>query len=101
MKHNINEAVEICTYLEPILAKVGYHCGLTGSCLYKGGSDKDIDVILYPHKPSVTLKYRDLRKVLLDAQIEFPYFLHDTRDYDRVVWRAKCDETRVDFFIFK
>src|SRR4051812_49394936 len=35
--------------LEAWLAPIGYHVGLTGSCLYGGGTGKDIDVIVYPH----------------------------------------------------
>lgn len=46
----LSRAVEICRELEPALAAIGYHCGLTGSVLYKGSSLKDVDVIVYPHQ---------------------------------------------------
>ena len=36
---------------EHIAASLGAHLGLTGSCLFKGESQKDADIICYPHKP--------------------------------------------------
>jgi len=35
--------------LEKFLAGNGYHCALAGGVMYKGTSDKDLDVIVYPH----------------------------------------------------
>jgi len=43
------EAVELVQELE---GKVeGYHLGVTGSVLYKGWSNKDLDIIVYPRSP--------------------------------------------------
>lgn len=38
-----------CRELEPIIASMGMHIGLTGGCLYKHGPRKDMDIILYRH----------------------------------------------------
>lgn len=50
----LEEAIIICKELEVKLKEIGYHCGLTGSMLYKGQSTKDIDIIIYPHQVSQT-----------------------------------------------
>lgn len=46
-------AIELCTQFEKILRPMGWHVGLTGSCLYgqidKESTGKDIDIIIYPH----------------------------------------------------
>ena len=43
------EAVAFAQYLQPFVLKVGYHVGLLGSVLTKGESQKDLDILLYPH----------------------------------------------------
>lgn len=35
--------------LEGALSKVGWHVGMTGSVLFNGASNKDLDLIVYPH----------------------------------------------------
>lgn len=41
------EAIALCTSLEPIAAKYGGHVALTGGTLYKDGPRKDVDVLIY------------------------------------------------------
>ena len=43
------EAIWVVERLEPLLAEVGAHCALSGSVMYRGTSDKDLDLIIYPH----------------------------------------------------
>lgn len=43
------EAVEMCVAVEKLAPLYGYHVGLTGGTLYKGGFRKDADLIFYPH----------------------------------------------------
>ena len=50
----LEEAISVCREIEERLKPIGYHCGLTGSTLYKGESFKDIDIIVYPHQVSDT-----------------------------------------------
>lgn len=46
----INDAILFCRLLEPLLsAEFDAHIALTGGSLYKEGTRKDIDVIIYPH----------------------------------------------------
>ncbi len=46
---SLEDGITFVRELESKLAPLGYHCGLTGSVLYKGFSNKDLDVIIYPH----------------------------------------------------
>lgn len=45
----IEEALKFIRTLEEKVKPYGFHCGLTGSVLYKGYSEKDLDIIIYPH----------------------------------------------------
>ena len=48
-----DQAIELATNLEAALGeKAGIHVALTGSCLYRGTSGKDADILLYPRKLS-------------------------------------------------
>lgn len=47
---NLQEAQALVAKIWEPLAQAGFHVGLTGSVLYKGSSDKDLDLIVYPHK---------------------------------------------------
>ncbi len=60
----LEKGIELCREIEDKLKKIGYHCGLTGSILYKGSSEKDVDLIVYPHKVSKQLPILDIiRKI--------------------------------------
>lgn len=55
-------ALAFVRHLETDLRVVGWHCTITGGVLHKGSSSHDLDVIVYPHKPTTN---RELaRKVL-------------------------------------
>lgn len=61
-------AIELCTKFEKILRPMGWHVGLTGSCLYgqidKESTGKDIDIIIYPHvKEDGSRPYQDEPKI--------------------------------------
>ncbi len=45
-------ALEVVREIEKDLTDTGWHCGLTGSVLYKGASEHDLDLILYPRDKS-------------------------------------------------
>lgn len=42
--------MRLCRELEEIIRPFRAHCALTGSCLYKGESEKDVDIIIYSHQ---------------------------------------------------
>lgn len=42
-------ALDKCVDIEYYLHRIGWHVGLTGGTLYKVGTRKDVDFIVYPH----------------------------------------------------
>lgn len=55
MKFHTSNAVEIAASLEPVLSQHGFHVGIGGSLAYRGDSEKDIDIIIYPHSRDVVM----------------------------------------------
>lgn len=49
MQYTLADLTSMAAYLEPHFAPHGIHVAAGGSCLHKGGSDKDLDLFLYPH----------------------------------------------------
>jgi hypothetical protein len=50
---DLNDAIDFIRSLEPKLAEqCEAHCGLIGGVLNKGTSEKDLDIVVYPHKKS-------------------------------------------------
>lgn len=48
---DLNDALEFIRALEPMLdLHCEAHCGLIGGVLKKGTSQKDLDLVIYPHK---------------------------------------------------
>lgn len=45
----IGRAAELCRALEEFAPEFGAHVALTGGCLYKKGSRKDCDIVVYRH----------------------------------------------------
>lgn len=101
------EAIELCLKVEAVIAPLGAHCGLTGSCLYKGQSGKDVDIIIYSHQAIID-PYN--KEILLDALVKSgllaqekdgSYFFQTTANYlDKDVVICTVDGFRVDFFFF-
>lgn len=46
----LNQAIELVREVEEHIAPSGFHTALTGGCLYRGSSEKDIDVVIYLHR---------------------------------------------------
>ena len=44
------DAIELCKILYKPLKEIGVFIGLTGGLLYKEGSRKDIDLVIYRHR---------------------------------------------------
>jgi hypothetical protein len=63
----IGEALTFCKELREDVLPIGFSVGLTGGCLYRGHSFKDIDVILYPLKKPSAFDVHSLRDALLSS----------------------------------
>lgn len=96
----IEEAIHFVQWLEPQLAEKHFHCALTGSTLYKGFSNKDIDIIIYAHNESNGLLPMDAFYALKEI---FPStYRLDNPEYpqDRLVLRNTADYGwKMDFFV--
>lgn len=101
------QAIEICREIEEKLKPIGYHCGLTGSTLYKGISTKDIDIIVYPHQISQTLRLSEII-----AQIGLRTNMYPSQDCyhpkeiapsttDKLVVVGNYNGVRVDLFFLQ
>lgn len=97
MMWTIEEAIMTIRGLEPRL--FAYHLALTGSVLYEGSSDKDLDIIVYPHrtgkkilKPELAIGYLKLTNL---GQSEHEYD-------DKVVYKTKDTQGRIiDLFFLQ
>ncbi len=94
----LEEALEFIRVIEPIFADVGWHVGLTGSVLYKGVSDHDLDVIVFPHSTAIASKDA-LLEALKRAEMR-PQF---SREAVLNHWRTKGsnDDKWVEVWIVK
>ena len=98
------EAIWVIERLEPELAKVGAHCALAGSVAYKGKSDHDLDLIIYPHA-NAGMDYSTVEKPLLaffkadklyDAAGGSPY-----EEGRLILYLVTPKGKRVDFFFLE
>lgn len=64
---NLQEALAICRFIEPIVRPHNAHIGLTGGCLYSSGLRKDLDVVIYPHGGSGGMDEPGVIKGLAEA----------------------------------
>jgi hypothetical protein len=82
---------------ELIVDYYGFHLALTGGCLYRGWSYKDIDVIVYRHASGEPPRvgFRDLIPLLELTLIKG----REARDGYREVWICKDSRNRrIDLF---
>jgi hypothetical protein len=99
MPLTLEDGIRICREMEQRLATIGYHCGLTGSLLYKGRSTKDADIIIYPHQKS---EQRPPETILETLGVSVTIRPHNEASCtDKQI--AVCDYhgTRVDLFFLK
>jgi hypothetical protein len=95
-------AFQFLEQLEKFLAANGYHCALGGSVMYRSTSDKDLDVIVYPHNRDncilVDVLWERLREFLSPRKsFNSEGSSRDSKDV-RVFYVA---DRRIDFFFLK
>ncbi len=67
MKYTLIQLIKLAREIEPLIIPLGFHCSIGGSCLHKGSSEKDFDIMLYPHQEDA----RDFTPVLVEIQKHF------------------------------
>jgi|SRR5579885_1074775 len=81
----LSEALVLIQQLRPLLHAVKHDCGLTGSVMYAGMSQKDVDVIIYPYN----VNDHTFRHV--DVHIALTKLLTQVNDKDLVQERWKMN----------
>lgn len=95
-KWTLDDGLALVRRLEPLLASVGWHCGLAGGTLHKGSSAKDVDVIVFPRDSTRANKTR-MRNALRAAGLR-PW---RRRDAVQRYWRkiGSTDEKWVEIWL--
>lgn len=89
------EAQEIINKLSPTAAEHGLFIGLTGSVLFKGRSESDLDLVLYPAQTGKGYSFTNfLDAVAPDRTLATPYHEYD----EKIVWCCELFMKQVDFF---
>lgn len=102
---DLDSAVKFLRKLEAVIEPSGYHCGLHGGVLYKGTSEKDLDVIIYPHdKGGETIDRQAvwviIKKFCAAEATGSCGGLSQLRDAKEVRWLSARGK-RVDFFFLE
>lgn len=71
---SLREALVLCHELETQLLLHNAHVGLTGSILFKGHSDDDLDIIVYPSKTTKPFSVHEILGVV--SRLGFGNFKH-------------------------
>lgn len=98
----LQEARILCEQVEAEFNRItlGAHVALGGSCLYRGSSEKDADLFIYPHKTTVPPKEAHVISAL--SQIGFKFVSerpHEQCGDDKRVLQFEYQEKRVDVFM--
>lgn len=64
------DGLGICRCLEEDLKEHNMHCGLAGGILMKGYSDKDLDIIVYPHDAAQNRVTEEGVREVLDQYVD-------------------------------
>lgn len=93
------KAIEICRGLENLLSPRGFHCALTGSVLYKGYSENDLDIIIYRHKSGEVIKHEDIFPLLENAGMKYLHRINVEKYGDnKEVHRLTYNDIKLDIF---
>jgi len=102
MSYTLDQLCKLGANLEGRLSPFGIHVAIGGSCLYRGHSDKDMDVFLYPHTNKDIDKNAAIEELVnlgfslrdIDSDSHYP----STQIPDVIVTHGPNNE-RVDFFV--
>lgn len=93
------KAVELINKLNPELLKLGFYLGLTGSVLFKGESNKDLDLILYPYKFNNVDYQKALVLIKTLTKAYNVYAVEHELNDSKIVFVMKGKDFRIDIFI--
>lgn len=97
---NLKQALQIIKIVQKIAPKYNYNCALTGSVIFKGISNKDIDIILYNNKSTVVSNLSALRFELVKLGfIKWEQRLHHKQLDFKIVFKCEYKGKRIDFIL--
>lgn len=100
------EGIAVVRSVELVAIAHGFHAAIGGSCLHRGASRKDLDIILFPHKTGAYDELPNDKRPLIEA-LRFDGFLdwkkldHEYQGDGKIVYRADYLGKRIDFFFLK
>ena len=99
----LDMALEFFRDVEPVLAHVGWHAAIAGGVPLTGESEKDLDLVVFPHKrgerrPNKTEIAR-LHAALRSAGAEQLFDVVSVRTGRR--WQASGDQKHVEIWLAK
>ncbi len=106
-KWELQDALVVVRELQKVITKVGWSVCLHGSVLYKGASDKDLDLLLFPHNSSLAdiqalytaLKGFAMKQCLTKEEVHNEWRKIGSTDTKWVeIW--KYGNKRIDLFIW-
>jgi hypothetical protein len=100
MMWNRDQALILMPKFEVTAKFMGYHVALGGSVMYSGESNKDLDVVIYPHKrvdqdrplPEMLMKMFMYHKLIAGYSD-----IAQTKGMDRTVFSGINEGRRIDF----
>ncbi len=101
MKITLEQALPFVRELETKLIPLGAHCALGGSVLHQGGSNKDLDIFVYPRNCEAPRTPEELIEILR-ALFPLGYEATDkSYPYDRRRWVVLNEALgKVEMFVF-
>jgi hypothetical protein len=100
MVWDLATGIVVARKVEAVVTKHGGHCALGGSVMYKGASDKDLDIFVYPHDTGLPFK----RGAIIDGlnKIGFTHKYENKSPYiTKDVEIFEYQGRRVDVFFLK
>jgi hypothetical protein len=94
------EAVDLAREMNAALAPLQYHTALTGGCLYRGESYKDVDIVIYPRSMVTRIAPDDIIRALAET-----FSITESRQaggprypFDKIVFITTLRGKRCDLF---
>lgn len=105
MTHTLEHAVGIARRLEALIfERFALHIAIGGSCVYRGTSEKDVDIFLYPHNKEVQIDRLEIMAWLGTHGFMPPENPDGDKDFtqvpDMLVTRT-ADGIKADFFFME
>lgn len=105
MTHTLQHAVDIARQLEaPIFERFNLHIAIGGSCVYRGTSEKDVDIFLYPHSKEVQMDRLAIMAWLAEHGFMPPENLDGDEDFTQVpdvLMTRTADGIKADWFFLE